>query len=287
MTIFLNSPQEAQQWCNRAREDEKRIGYVPTMGALHEGHLSLVRQSITNNDITCVSIFVNPLQFNNVEDLAKYPSNLDADLEMLRAEGCDMAYGGQLSDFFDGHVDPTSAITVDEKLFPMMMGLEASHRPGHLEGVKAIVEKLFDTVGKCTAYFGEKDFQQTLLVKKIAELNGNVVVDVCPTIRENSGLAMSSRNQRLSNAGKALASIIYQALISAKSHWDDGVREAAALEKSMEAVLNIRGVRLEYAAIRNPAQWSASRPEGHLQHAQALIAVYIEDVRLIDNMYLG
>lgn len=262
------------------------MGYVPTMGALHDGHLTLVRQSVADNDVTVVSIFVNPLQFNNPEDLEKYPVTLDDDLQMLNEAGCDMAYTGSLETFFPEIDDPSQIPPVEP--LPAISGLEAAFRPGHLEGVQAIVERLFRTVGPCRAYFGEKDFQQTLLVRQIArDMGGEVEVVVCPTVREPSGLAMSSRNRRLGEAERVLARTLSEALYAASSAWERGERDATALEQRMKEVLSRPGIEVEYAAIRDPAHWTADTPTHSLVHARGLVAAWIGGVRLIDNMALG
>ena len=291
MTVFFESPTPASRWCENQRENGLKIGYVPTMGALHHGHLSLVEQSVKDNDRTCVSIFVNPLQFDNPKDLKNYPSEIEKDMALLRAKRCDMLYTGTIEDFFPEGVRPHEPMSsAGNHQYPMMQGLEAEYRPGHLQGVKAIVEKLFLTVGECQAYFGEKDFQQTLLVKQIAREHskdhGRIVVNVCPTIRESSGLAMSSRNRRLSGHGMALATIIYAALRAAKTAWSQHIREATGLESIMADALIRPGVTMEYATVRDPYHWTVDAPCGSLKNAQALVAAYIEGIRLIDNMRL-
>jgi pantoate--beta-alanine ligase len=285
MTTFIESPQQASRWCARQRKIGHKIGYVPTMGALHDGHLSLVKRSVEKNTLTCVSIFVNPLQFNNPDDLKNYPRPMQADLEKLERAQCDMVFTGSREDFFPDQVDfsPTASSTE----LPCMQGLEADHRPGHLEGVKAIVEKLFDTVGECRAYFGEKDFQQTLLVREIAKRHGKVEIVVCPTVREPSGLAMSSRNQRLSPEAFTLAASLHQALLKAQAAWRDGERNPQVLEQLMTNWLDQPGITLEYATVRDPEKWTAEIPESLPDSAQALIAVQIGGVRLIDNLALG
>ena len=285
MTLFLESPHLSNRWCQEQRENGKRIGYVPTMGALHDGHLSLVEYSVAENDLTCASIFVNPLQFNNPDDLKNYPRSMDEDLLMLEQAQCNMVYTGSLEDFFSDK--DASADYALKNSSPAMRGLEATHRPGHLEGVSAIVEKLFETVGECQAYFGQKDFQQTLIVKEISQRHKEIEIVVCPTVRERSGLAMSSRNQRLSNNGRALATSLYQALLEAESAWAKGERDPRELEQLMSAALSRPGVKLEYAAIRDPQNWTAHTPVTLQDSAQALVAAEIEGVRLIDNITLG
>lgn len=285
MTTFLDTPQQASRWCQRQRDSGKSLGYVPTMGALHEGHLSLVRRSVSENDVTCVSIFVNPLQFDNPGDLDSYPRSMESDLAMLQEAECDMAYTGDLETFFP---DQSSTLDNSASLEPVnQRGLEADYRPGHLEGVKAIVERLFATVGQCRAYFGEKDFQQTLLVKDLANRHGEIDVVVCSTVREASGLAMSSRNRRLSTAALELASCLYQALVEADNAWRQGQRNPLRLEQLMQEKLDRPGIEIEYATVRDPRNWTVDTPTQLGDSAQALIAAYIDGVRLIDNLALG
>ena len=282
---FIPDPQAAADWCHEQRRKGGQIGYVPTMGALHAGHDSLVKRSVPENDLTCCSIFVNPLQFDNPADLEKYPRDLTRDLDVLEHVGCDMVFTGTLASFFPEAESLDDIPQVDP--LPAIAGLEAVSRPGHLEGVQAIVERLFHTVGKCRAYFGEKDFQQTLLVKQIAAAHGDITIVVCPTVRDASGLAMSSRNQRLDSSARQLALHLVQALRAADRQWQAGERNPAAIEVTMARELRRSGIQLEYAAVRDPDHWTADTPRGPLQKARALVAARIGGVRLIDNMALG
>lgn len=284
----LDSPQKAYEWCNQARMDGNRIGFVPTMGALHNGHYSLISNSLQENDVCIVSIFVNPLQFNNASDLETYPDTFENDLLALEKMGCDMVFTGSLEQFFPDAKDLSNI----PKLSPgqAALGLEGTFRPGHLEGVVTIVDRLFRVSGSCSAYFGEKDFQQTLVVKDLARslISDEILVDIniCETIREANGLAMSSRNQRLGKDDKRLAGKIYEALDLTKRRWQQGVRSAAALETLMTETLNHPKLKLEYAAVRDEANWTSYTPTVPLSKPRALIAVYLNQVRLIDNLSL-
>jgi len=283
---FFESPPKARDICAEKRNDGLAIGYVPTMGALHEGHLSLVERSVNENDFTVVSIFVNPLQFNRPEDLDTYPVSIERDKVALKEAGCDLVYSGEFSDFFPG-LQMSEAMKIEQPC-KAIRGLEAAHRPGHLEGVQAIVQKLFEVVGNCQAYFGEKDFQQTLVVKELAQRIGGIKVIVCPTIREKDGLAMSSRNVRLSQTQRDKATILYRALFAANHLWESGVRDPEALEMIMrDEMVKETDLELEYAAIRDPFNWTETTPISHVNQAQALIAANLGAVRLIDNCRLG
>ncbi|NKB76472.1 MAG: pantoate--beta-alanine ligase [Gammaproteobacteria bacterium] len=289
MTIHLPNPRLAAAWCSEQRQLGKTIGYIPTMGALHQGHLSLIQQAASENDLCCVSIFVNPLQFNDLNDLDTYPQDLDTDIELLRKAGCHMVYTGTISGFFP-EVEHIGQIETRDS-GPASKGLEGTYRPGHLEGVYQIVERLFATVGTCRAYFGEKDFQQTLVVKHLAKkmkIDGmGIEVVVCPTVREPSGLAMSSRNTRLSIKQLETAKLIFQSLSTAKNAWQKGIRIASTLEEIMIDVLDHCELKIEYVAVRDPNAWTLHRPDHPLNEAQALIAAYLGSTRLIDNIRLN
>lgn len=285
MILHLPGPAGARRWCNQQRAGQRRIGFVPTMGALHEGHLSLVRRSLEENDVACVSIFVNPLQFNDPGDFSNYPKEMGKDLQLLNEIGCDMVFSGTLGQFFPDTVAPGQIEMVDPG--PHARGLEGAHRPGHFHGVRAICERLFRTVGPCRAYFGEKDFQQTLVVKDLAGDLGYPEIVVGPTSREPSGLARSSRNALLSDANRAtFAAVIYQALTDARHAWREGERSPARLREIMRAKLDTPGIEIEYADLRDPLAWSADSPGQPMERARALIAVDIGGVRLIDNLRL-
>ena len=312
--IELPSPQRASKWCAAQRARGLALGYVPTMGALHAGHLSLVERAVRENAAACASIFVNPLQFNDRADLRDYPRDWQRDTALLNRAGCAMVFTGTPAEFFpdadgaggdggdgggggdiDGSVDPgpdsgvgpgalDSAATIDPG--PGARGLEGEFRPGHLQGVCRIVARLFATVGPCRAYFGEKDFQQTLVVAHLARRFGGIEVRVCPTVRDASGLALSSRNRRLNAAGRDAAAQIYQALLAAKTAWQSGARAPAALESVMRARLQHPQIALDYATVRDPANWSEHPPPAPPPQARALIAATIGKVRLIDNLKL-
>jgi len=285
MILDLPNPQRAAQWCIAQRAAGRSLGFVPTMGALHEGHLSLVRHAVSHNDSTCVSIFVNPLQFNETDDFVRYPRDHEFDKQLLQDEGCDMVFSGTLSQFFPGANSPDDIKTTDPGKFAT--GLEGDHRPGHFAGVRTIVEQLFKTAGQCTAYFGEKDFQQTLVVKDLAGSLGYPNIDVRPTIREKDGLAMSTRNALLRAEDRVRAGCLYKALMSAKRLWRKGERDADALREAMRSELIKAEIEIDYADLRDPENWQAESPHGVMQRARGLIAVHLGNVRLIDNKQLN
>lgn len=292
------SPREAQAWCREARSAGKRIGFVPTMGALHEGHLSLVRRARRECDVVVVSVFVNPLQFGQRADLDAYPRDFEADALLLAQAGCDLVFTGSLigeSGFFP------EAQTLDEIPSELAgesaLGLEGEFRTGHFEGVATIVKRLFEIAAPHRAYFGAKDYQQTLVIGELAARmalgeSADCVPElaICPIARDASGLALSSRNLRLSKKGKSTALALVGALTLGRHLWRiEGLRDAMILQSAMESellALGGPGLTLEYMAVRDPKSWSASSPEGDLDQAIALVAANVEGVRLIDNMRL-
>ena len=286
MILHLPNPRAAAQWCAEQRRQGKSLGFVPTMGALHPGHLSLVHRAVKENEVVCASIFINPLQFNNADDFAHYPRNIKLDINRLEKTGCDMVFEGTLTDFFP-HARSTKDIPV-QPAGEFAEGLEGAERPGHFDGVRTIVDRLFCITRPDRAYFGEKDFQQTLVVNSLIEDRGygNLTMIVCPTSREATGLARSSRNRLLSDTERQEAGCIHQALKAARRAWNLGIRDAEMLRREMLRVLQKSRLKIEYADLRDPANWSSESPQGPLRHAQALIAVNTGKIRLIDNMRL-
>ena len=282
--LHLDSPAEAAHWCSAQRERGSSIGFVPTMGALHNGHLSLITRACDENAACCASIFINPLQFEDTEDYNAYPRDTESDLALLEAHGCNMVFMGSLDQFFPESSDINEIKTLPAG--PYGSGLEEQFRPGHLDGVRTIVERLFLTVGASRVYFGEKDFQQTLVVADLAQQMGYPEVVVCPTVREDSGLALSSRNVRLSADEKTRAQQIYHALLAARDAWSSGERDPGRLSAIMIECLNHDGLVVEYAEVRDPGRWISLPQATPLEHGQALIAVRIGSVRLIDNLRL-
>jgi pantoate--beta-alanine ligase len=282
--LHLDSPTEAARWCSAQRDHGRTIGFVPTMGALHSGHLSLVTRACNENTACCASIFINPLQFEDAEDYDAYPRDTESDLALLKSHGCDMVFMGSLHQFFPEISDINEIKTLSAG--PHGSGLEGQFRPGHLDGVTTIVERLFRTVGAARVYFGEKDFQQTLVVSDLARDMGYPEVVVCPTVREDSGLALSSRNVLLSTDEKTRAQRIYPALLAARDAWSSGERDPGRLSAIMMECLSLDGLVVEYAEVRDPGHWISEPQATPLEHAQALIAVRVGSVRLIDNLRL-
>lgn len=265
----------------RWAEPEATWGLVPTMGFLHQGHLSLVRRARRENERVGVSIFVNPTQFNDTRDLAAYPRDLDRDLKLLEQEGVDLVWtpGADI-------VYPPGYQTVVE-VEQVTRPLEGAARPGHFRGVTTVVAKLFNVFQPQRAYFGQKDAQQVVVVKQmVRDLNFNLEVVVCPIEREADGLAMSSRNARLSPAARRQATCLYRALTAARQAYEQGQRNGEALRQVMLAVLAAEPLaRPDYVSVAHP-ETLAELAEVD-DRALLSMAVFVGDVRLIDNMIIG
>jgi len=259
------------------------IGFVPTMGALHKGHQSLMIQSINENDITVVSIFVNPTQFNNPEDLEKYPRNLDADISKIQDISPEIIlFAPTVEDIYEGKI-----ISQTFDFDGLENKMEGKFRPGHFDGVGTIVKRLFEIVKPTKAYFGEKDFQQVQIVKKMVEKNHlPVTIVVCPIYREINNLAMSSRNERLTLQQKEEAGVIYKILNGAKAKF---VNNSA--KKTAEWVTNEfekkENFTLEYFEIADEETLSTCTRKVKNKKYRAFIAVFINNVRLIDTISLN
>ncbi|MBE7555037.1 MAG: pantoate--beta-alanine ligase [Anaerolineales bacterium] len=275
MNVFTEiSDIRIQRWA----EPLTTWGLVPTMGYLHEGHLSLVRRARQENDRVGVSIFVNPTQFNNPNDLVAYPRDMERDLALLQEAGADLVWTPTPEMVYP----PGYQTYVEVEKVPRP--LEGAARPGHFRGVATIVAKLFNVFQPQRAYFGQKDAQQVVVIKRMVEdLNFNLEIIVNPTVREADGLAMSSRNARLSPAARQSATCLYQALLAAKSIFEQGQRSADSLRAAMRAVIeSTRLARLDYVSVAHPDTLA----ELDMVEDKALLslAVFVDEVRLIDNM---
>jgi len=276
----FTSVSNLQQHLNTLREQGLVIGFVPTMGALHGGHLALVESAQKNCDIVVVTIFVNPTQFNNEGDLSNYPKRTSEDLELLQSANCDIVFMPSREEVYP---KDKPKFTID--LGRIATVLEGTYRPGHFRGVVNVVARFFEIIQPHYAYFGQKDFQQVAVVEKLAnDLEFDVSIVPVPTKRLSNGLAMSSRNYRLTDADKQNASIIYKTLLKGRE-WAEKYSPAVTRQR-MEAYFNTGKLELEYLRIVHPQSME------ELQHywvdgAIAGIAAYCGEVRLIDNMKLS
>ncbi|OGO09003.1 MAG: pantoate--beta-alanine ligase [Chloroflexi bacterium RBG_13_66_10] len=257
------------------------LGLVPTMGFLHEGHLSLVRRARAECASVGVSIFVNPAQFGTQEDLGAYPRDLDRDLAMLRSEQVDLVWTPEVAEVYPPGFQ--TYVSVEEASRP----LEGSRRPGHFRGVATVVAKLFNAFQPQKAYFGQKDAQQVVVVRRMArDLDFPVEVVVCPTEREPDGLAMSSRNSYLDPAERKAATVLYRALDAARSAFSRGERDADRLRASMSEVLAGEPLaRPVYVSAADPDTLAELR--GPVSRALLSMAVFVGRTALIDNIVLG
>lgn len=259
---------------------QQKIALVPTMGALHKGHVSLVKIAQQHADIVVCSIFVNPTQFTDPKDLERYPRPLQHDIEMLEEAGCDFVFMPSVKEMYpvpeNWHID----------LGPAEFLLEGEFRRGHYQGVTQIVKKLFDAVDPDLAFFGQKDFQQVLMIRNmVAHFNLPVEIISCPIIREEDGLAMSSRNIHLSAAEHEHALVLSKALSYVKAHFQTDSIENL-LQKAKTIIQQVEGVELDYFTIAN-GETLLPETNKNAQHVVALVAAKVGETRLIDNMMLN
>jgi pantoate--beta-alanine ligase len=280
MVQLHNTITETRASIEQQLSEGKTIGFVPTMGALHEGHLQLIRRAASENDFVAVSIFVNPIQFNNPEDLAKYPRTLETDMQQLEGTGCNLVFAPSAQEMY-----PEPDLTEFDfgKLDKVM---EGKFRPGHFRGVAIVVKKLFEIITPHKAYFGEKDFQQLTILKKMVNmLKMPVEIIPCPIVREPDGLAMSSRNARLTKEERAEAPAIYQALSKVKENYSWFI-PAGVKQLVMGELQENPYFRVEYTEVVDTDTLQPFEDWQDAKHAVVCVAVFIGQVRLIDNIIL-
>ncbi|MEP1035345.1 pantoate--beta-alanine ligase [Ekhidna sp.] len=259
----------------------KTIGFVPTMGALHDGHLALIEQSAKDNDVTVVSIFVNPLQFNNLNDLEKYPRVLEDDIRLLENQNVDVLFTPTENELY------ATKPLVSINFGVLANGLEGEFRSGHFEGVGVVVSKLLHIVSPDRTYFGLKDLQQFILIKRMCEdLSFACEVIGVETVREPSGLAMSSRNSLLSETGRNNASVLYKGLQILKEGVMKGQSLKALLKNTRVIYDKAENFKLEYLEAIDPKDFSKVVKYEDLDELAVCVAGYVEGIRLIDNLYL-
>jgi pantoate--beta-alanine ligase len=274
---ILESPAEMRAWSATQHRDGHRIGFIPTMGALHEGHLALIGEARRRCDRVVVSVFVNPMQFNRTDDFEKYPRPLDSDLDQCRQAGADAVYAptqrAMYPPGFQTFVEPGA----------LAEPLEGAGRPGHFRGVTTVVSKLFTAVDPDIAVFGQKDFQQlAVITQMVGDLDFGVQIVPFPTVRELDGLALSSRNRRLSAEQRSAAVIVPRALDVAERAIKAGVSDEASIVGLVQALIDTEPLaRLEYVAVVDPD--TLQPPVAWIGTVRVLIAVWFGDIRLIDN----
>ncbi len=256
----------------------KTLGFVPTMGALHEGHIALIKKSIAENDLTVCSIFVNPTQFNNPEDLKKYPRTLDEDCKMLKEAGCDVVFAPTAEEMYPNLPQIKLNFGYLEEI------LEGKFRPGHFNGVGIVVAKLFHIIKPNKTYFGQKDIQQVAVINRlIKDLSFDLEMIVCDTIREDDGLAMSSRNRRLSNESRALAPKIYESLKLGEKLLLAGESTESAKSKISDFYRTYPEFELEYYEITDLESLESISEYSTKRKTAIIVAAHLGGVRLIDN----
>lgn len=281
--IVVNTRNDLQETLENHRVLGKTVGFVPTMGALHMGHLSLLQQAKSENDIVVCSIFVNPTQFNDPKDLDKYPRPIENDVILLQSVNCDILFLPEVNEMYGNNEEWAHSFGEIETLW------EGAMRPGHFKGVAQIVYKLLKLVHPNKSYFGQKDYQQTVIVKKLCkDFSLTTEIIVCKVIREENGLAMSSRNIRLSENERHDASKIYEALISSKLLVQQKVYNIAyIIEQATAKLLEINNVTLEYISIVDAENMSEVSEINANSKQLMIIALRIGNTRLIDNMFIN
>ncbi|MEO5782761.1 MAG: pantoate--beta-alanine ligase, partial [Ginsengibacter sp.] len=257
------------------------IGFVPTMGALHDGHISLLEKCKETCDITISSIFINPTQFNNADDFTKYPVTQEDDIYLLEKKGCDILFLPEVSEMYPEGIESKKHFDLGylENI------LEGKFRPGHFQGVCQVVKRLLEIVVPTHLFLGQKDYQQCMVIKKLLEIeNLNIELIICTTLREKSGLAMSSRNLRLDEEQREQAAEIYKTLINLKQKIKPG--SVSNLKKEAEEYLSNKNIKPDYVEIAEAGNLKAIEEWDGITELVALVAAFVGDVRLIDNILL-
>lgn len=279
--IIVKKPNELHALLERRRNERKRIGFTPTMGALHAGHLSLVNEAKKQNDVVVCSIFVNPTQFNDPEDFRKYPVTIEKDMLMLEGAGCDVLFLPLIQDIYPSG---TKDLRHYELGF-LETVLEGKFRPGHFQGVCQIMHRLLEIVLPDNLYLGQKDYQQCMVIKRLIDLIGldnKVKVTVCPTLREKDGLAMSSRNGRLLPAERIKAATLFASLRYIKENLNPG--DTKKIKDAAKEMLLQNGFRADYIEIADANTLELVEDWTGKQKVVVLAAAFINSVRLIDNL---
>jgi len=282
--IIFKTAEQLHEWLKECRKNGITIGFVPTMGALHDGHLSLVKNSKSNTSLTVCSIFINPTQFNDPKDYEKYPVTIEEDIYKLESNDCDILFLPTARGIYPQDADRKKHFELGwlEEI------LEGKYRPGHFQGVCMVVEKLLKIVEPGVLYLGQKDYQQCMVIKRLIELigmNEKVELKISPTVREKDGLAMSSRNMRLNPEERAKANSIYETLLFVKKNAANIPLDE--LKKQAISLLEQKNFKVDYIEIADAKTLTPLKEWAHQTQAVAVVAAYLNDVRLIDNMMLN
>lgn len=281
--ILFKKASDLSGYLEKLAQKGEKIGFVPTMGALHNGHISLIENAKKDKTLAVASIFVNPTQFNDPSDYTKYPVTIDNDILLLEASGCDILFLPSVDEMYpDGvSVDKVYDLGYLEQI------LEGKYRPGHFQGVCAVVERLLQIVDPHHLYIGQKDYQQCMVISKLISLmgkSGEINLHICPTLREENGLAMSSRNMRLSANEKQQATLLWQTLLCIRENIKPG--SITYLKEKTANQLSTNGFKVDYVEIANAQNLSSVELWDGKEKLVALVAAFLSEVRLIDNILL-
>jgi pantoate--beta-alanine ligase len=282
--IIFKTAEQLHEYLKKCRRNGITIGFVPTMGALHDGHLSLIKNSKSNTSLTVCSIFINPTQFNDPKDYEKYPVTFEQDIYKLESDDCDILFLPTAKEIYPQDADRKKHFELGwlEEI------LEGKYRPGHFQGVCMVVEKLLKIVEPDVLYLGQKDYQQCMVIKRLIEfmgMNEQVALRISPTVREKDGLAMSSRNLRLNPEERAKANSIYEILLFVKKNAANIPLDE--LKKQASSLLEQKSFKVDYFEIADAKTLRPLKEWDHQTKAVAVVAAYLNDVRLIDNMILN
>jgi pantoate--beta-alanine ligase len=279
--ILFKKAGEINAYLLKSKETGKKIGFVPTMGALHQGHISLIHTSNKADSISVCSIFVNPAQFNDAKDFDNYPSTIEKDIDTLEKAGCDVLFLPLVSEMYPTGTGNAKTYNLDY----LETVLEGKYRPGHFQGVCLVVNRLLNIIPADDLYLGQKDYQQCMVIKKLVELEKiNTTIHICPTLRETGGLAMSSRNMRLSETGRKHALKIFETL----SYLKDNIKSGDLTELKQAAINNLTaaGFKVDYVEIADAGNLDIINNWDGTKKLVAVAAAFLGDVRLIDNLIL-
>lgn len=280
--IIFKQAKDLTKYLQKQVAANNLIGFVPTMGALHEGHLSLLKQCNDKSDITVCSIFVNPTQFNNPEDLKKYPKSIEKDISLLEKNACDILFLPDEQEIYPDEISKQPHFNLGK----LETILEGKFRPGHFQGVCLVMEKLLNIVNPDFLFLGQKDFQQCLVIKKLVTLmHKELKIFICPILREPGGLAMSSRNLRLSPSDRQLASQLHETLVSIKRNLLTG--NFIELKEKAIKELESRGFKVEYLELARKSNLEIVSDFEEGKDLIILIAAFLAGVRLIDNLFIN
>ena len=281
--LLVKKKADLRSYLDQQKQGKHLIGFAPTMGALHQGHISLIETSVKVNSITVCSIFVNPTQFNDPRDFEKYPITIENDIRLLESSGCDVLFLPSVAEVYGENGTSPQHYDLDY----LETILEGKYRPGHFQGVCMVVHRLLEIVRPTSLYLGQKDYQQCMVINKLISLIGqpNIKLVICPTLREADGLAMSSRNMRLNTEERMVAPSIYQALQYIKANLKQG--DLTSLKAMAASRLTQQDFKVDYVEIadavtlRSVSEWDGD------QELVALAAAFLHEVRLIDNLILS